>query len=249
MSLRRRARPAEAASHERWLISYADFITLLFAFFVTLYSISTVDQRKLEKAVEAFQGAFANAPAPAMPVPILPGRSDASGAGALDGQGGLSDVKARLQQRLDALGESRVEVTLDHRGLVISVREAASFPVGSADLDDAARRLFQEIGATLAGLANAVRVEGHTDDVPIRTDRFASNWELSTARATRVVAYFVDDVGITPERLSAAGYAEHHPLVPNDSDPARGRNRRVDVIVLNPATEQREEPRAGARRR
>jgi chemotaxis protein MotB len=247
VSLRRRARAPEAAGHERWLISYADFITLLFAFFVTLYSISTVDQKKLEKAVAAFQGAFANAPEPAMPVPGLPGRPEAFGA--LAGEGGLSDLRARLLQRLDALGEARVEVTLDHRGLVISVREAASFPIGSADLDDNARRLFQEIGATLVGLPNAVRVEGHTDDVPIHTERFASNWELSTARATRVVAYFVLDVGIAPDRLSAAGYAEHHPLVPNDSDTARARNRRVDVIVLNPATEHREEPRAGARSR
>jgi chemotaxis protein MotB len=249
VSLRRRARAPEAASHERWLISYADFITLLFAFFVTLYSISTVDQKKLETAVAAFQGAFANAPEPAMPVPGLPGRREAFGASYLAGEGGLSDVRARLMQRLDALGEARVEVTLDHRGLVISVREAASFPIGSADLDGNARRLFQEIGATLVGLPNAVRVEGHTDDVPIHTARFASNWELSTARATRVVAYFVLDVGIAPDRLSAAGYAEHHPLVPNDSDTARGRNRRVDVIVLNPATEHREEPRAGARSR
>lgn len=246
MSLRRRARAPEAASHERWLISYADFITLLFAFFVTLYSISTVDQKKLEKAVAAFQGAFANAPEPAMPLPGQPGRF---GASYLAGEGGLSDVRARLMQRLDALGESRVEVTLDHRGLVISVREAASFPIGSADLDDNARRLFQEIGATLVGLPNAVRVEGHTDDVPIHTARFASNWELSTARATRVVAYFVLDVGIAPDRLSAAGYAEHHPLAPNDSETTRARNRRVDVIVLNPATEHREEPRAGARSR
>ena len=250
MSLRRRPRAAEVPNHERWLISYADFITLLFAFFVTLYSISTVDQKKLEKAVQAFQGAFAAPSAqPALPLPGIPGRTDAFGATYLAGKGGLADVKARLRERLDALGEARVELTIDHRGLVISVREAASFDVGSADLDEAARRLFQEIGATLVGMPNAVRVEGHTDDVPIHTSRFASNWELSTARATRVVAYFVQDVGISPDRLSAAGYAEHHPLGPNDSEPARARNRRVDVVVLNPATREREEPGAGARTR
>lgn len=247
MSGRRRYRASEPPNHERWLISYADFITLLFAFFVTLYSISTVDQKKLEKAVEAFQGAFAPAPdQPRLPVPGIPGRIDSYGASYLAGRGGLADVRARLQERLDSLGEARVELTIDHRGLVISVREAASFDVGSAELDDHARRLFQEIGATLVALPNAVRVEGHTDDVPIHTSRFRSNWELSTARATRVVAYFVHDVGISPDRLSAAGYAEHHPLGPNDAAAGRARNRRVDVVVLNPETREREEPGAGA---
>jgi chemotaxis protein MotB len=130
---------------------------------------------------------------------------------------------------------------------VISVREAASFAVGKADLDPEAERLFHEIGVTLAEVPNAVRVEGHTDDVPISTTRFRSNWELSTARATSVVAYFVEHVGLAPDRLSAAGYGEFHPQVSNDSDHARAKNRRVDVVVLNPQTRDREEPGAGLR--
>jgi chemotaxis protein MotB len=247
MSLRRRRRrEAEALNHERWLISYADFITLLFAFFVTMYSISTVDQKKLEKAVAAFQGAFAQWQ-PEAPLPGIPGRSDAFGANYLAGQGPLPDVQRRLQGRLDAMGETRVDLRLDPRGLVISVREAASFAVGKADLDPEAERLFHEIGVTLAEVPNAVRVEGHTDDVPISTTRFRSNWELSTARATSVVAYFVEHVGLAPDRLSAAGYGEFHPQVSNDSDHARAKNRRVDVVVLNPQTRDREEPGAGLR--
>jgi len=240
-------------SHERWLISYADFITLLFAFFVTMYSISTVDQKKMEKAVTAFHGAFAEW-RPALgengePLPGIPGLGEkmAFGAKYLAGQGALSDLRAQLKERLDAMGESRVELKLDPRGLVISVSEAASFPVGSAELDSQAGHLFHEIGVTLAALPNAVRVEGHTDDVPIHTSRYASNWELSTARATSVVAYFVQTVGLAPDRLSAAGYAEFHPQVLNESDAARARNRRVDVVVLNPQTREREEPNAGPR--
>jgi chemotaxis protein MotB len=247
MSLRRRRRrDAEAVNHDRWLISYADFITLLFAFFVTMYSISTVDQKKLEKAVVAFQGAFSQWQ-PEAPLPGIPGRSDAFGANHLAGQGPLPEVQRRLQGRLDAMGETRVELRLDPRGLVISVREAASFAVGRADLDPEAERLFHEIGVTLAEVPNAVRVEGHTDDVPISTTRFRSNWELSTARATSVVAYFVEHVGLAPDRLSAAGYGEFHPQVPNDSDQTRAKNRRVDVVVLNPRTRDREEPGEGLR--
>jgi chemotaxis protein MotB len=248
MSLhRRRRRDTEAVNHERWLISYADFITLLFAFFVTMYSISTVDQKKLEKAVTAFHGAFAEwQPNAALPLPGIPGRSP-FGADYLAGLGPLPELQRRLQGRLDAMGETRVDLKVDPRGLVISVREAASFAVGRADLDLEAERLFHEIGVTLAEAPNAVRVEGHTDDVPIRTSRFASNWELSTARATSVVAYFVQNVGLLPDRLSAAGYAEFHPQVPNDSDQARAKNRRVDVVVLNPQTREREEPGAGLR--
>lgn len=253
MILRRRRRQHEHVSHDRWLISYADFITLLFAFFVTMYSISTVDQKKLETAATAIHGAFAEW-RPRLgdggePLPGVPGR-DAKlvyGAHFLAAQGALAELQALLKERLDAMGESRVELKIDPRGLVISVSEAASFPVGSADLDDQAQHLFHEIGVTLAALPNAVRVEGHTDDIPIHTARYASNWELSTARATSVVAYFVQHVGLTPDRLSAAGYAEFHPQVEGDSGVARARNRRVDVVVLNPQTREREEPSAGPR--
>jgi chemotaxis protein MotB len=119
--------------------------------------------------------------------------------------------------------------------------------VGRAEIDGDAQHLFHEIAVTLAALPNAVRVEGHTDDIPIHTSHYASNWELSTARATSVVAYFVQRVGLSPDRLSAAGYAEFHPQVENTSAQARARNRRVDIIVLNPQTREREEPSAGPR--
>ena len=252
MSLRRRQRPPEPVHQDRWLISYADFITLLFAFFVTMYSISTVDQMKMKKAATAIHGAFAEW-RPGLgdgnqPLPSVPGRdAKAYGARYLAGQGALADVRARLKERLDAMGESRVELKVDPRGLVISVSEAASFPVGSADLDNQAQHLFHEIAVTLAALPNAVRVEGHTDDIPIHTARYASNWELSTARATSVVAYFAQTVGLSPDRLSAAGYAEFRPQMESGSAEARARNRRVDIVVLNPQTSEREEPRAGAR--
>lgn len=242
MRRRRRRSHGEVVSHERWLISYADFITLLFAFFVTMYAISTVDQRKLEKAVAAFQQAFAQAaPTDAGLQALLPEVHDVT-----EPTGALADVRERLARRLARLGEHRVELSVDHRGLVITVREAVSFETGSAELDEQARRVFHEIGVSLIDIAHAIRVEGHTDDVPIHNARFRSNWELSTARATTVVAFLIEQVGISPDRLSAAGYGEFRPRVPNDSEENRARNRRVDIVVLNPQVTVQEEPRAAA---
>jgi chemotaxis protein MotB len=134
-----------------------------------------------------------------------------------------------------------VDLELDPRGLVVSMREAGTFSTGRADLSADAQAVLAELARALAEVGNSVRVEGHTDDVPIHNERFASNWELSTARATGVVAYLLQQ-GVPPDRLSAAGYGEFHPREQNDSDANRARNRRVDVVVLNPVTQAREEP-------
>lgn len=242
-------------SHERWLVSYADFITLLFAFFTTLYAISTVDAQKLSAVVDSMQVAFANGELRNLPpgtapgaggVPVritLPARPEPAGAG---GRGMPEAQATSVQSKLAVtlarqIGEGTVSMELDPRGLVISIREAGSFATGSAELSPVAEAVLREIGNSVADVGNALRVEGHTDDVPISTERYRSNWELSTARATTVVAYFVG-AGLAPERLSASGYGEFHPKVPNDSDAGRGRNRRVDIVVLNPATNALEEP-------
>jgi chemotaxis protein MotB len=238
-------------SHERWLVSYADFITLLFAFFTTMYAISTVDARKLNSMVASMQTAFASDGASSrgnggMPqrllLPAPPQRGQATRTGA--DQAGLSvkDVNERLRDRLSSqVASGLVDLQLDPRGLVVSIREAGTFSTGKADLSPGAEAILAELAAALLEVGNSVRVEGHTDDVPIHNERFASNWELSTARATGVVACLLQE-GVPPERLSAAGYGEFHPRDPNDSDANRARNRRVDVVVLNPVTQAREEP-------
>jgi chemotaxis protein MotB len=256
MTMRRRRRSDHVSgNHDRWLVSYADFMTLLFAFFVTMYAISNVDAKKLDKAVSAFQVAFAEwkvAPAPGSGMGMLPGSSlgaTATATAVAQPDGALLNVESRLFYRMRAVGEDRVELRRDHRGLVITVKEAGSFPTGSADLDGTALELFREIGRSLADLPNAIRIEGHTDDLPIHTERFSSNWALSTARATTVVAFMAQQVGLAPTRLSAAGYGEFHPREPNDSPEHRARNRRVDIVVLNAQTESREEPLVGLERR
>ena len=257
---RRRAEDAgdPASGHHRWIVSYADFITLLFAFFTTLYGISTLDAAKYGRAANGLQSAFAGgapalpgrdatglAPAPpgARPLAVLtqpdPAPSEMNGPAEVS----LDDVRARLRDRLDGpVRQGRLSFELDPRGLVVSIRESGSFVTGSAELSRDARAVVAEVAGAVREVGNLVRVEGHTDDVPIHTARYASNWELSTARATSVVALIVGLHGIDAARLSAAGYSEYHPLAPNDSEANRSRNRRVDIVILDPRVSAREEP-------
>ncbi len=254
-ALRRMKRQARS-NHERWLVSYADFITLLFAFFTTMYAISTVDSRKLGEVVDSMQAAFANGD---VPTPArrgggpgggganrAPGPEAASFRPQIVPPASMQAVLARLESRLSEglarqVAEGGVEIRTDPRGLIVSLREAGAFATGSAELSLTARAVLALVGASLAEVANGVRVEGHTDDVPIHTARYRSNWELSTTRATNVVAFLMER-GVSPARMSAAGYGEFHPRAANDSDLSRALNRRVDIVILNDDTRQREEP-------
>ena len=238
--MRRRRRIVDRPrSHERWLVSYADFVTLLFALFAVLYASSNVDARKMNSVVEAMQQVFSGpADTSAGRVSLLPEP--------LPGTSPSADAVLKLADRLrsdlpNEIAEGRIAVAVDSRGVVVSIRETGSFVTGSADLPAAAVDIIHKLAARLRSDRQSIRVEGHTDDVPIDTVRFKSNWDLSTARATRVIAEFIT-AGIHPSRLSAAGYAEFHPGAPNDSPENRARNRRVDVVILNAATALAEEP-------
>jgi chemotaxis protein MotB len=123
---------------------------------------------------------------------------------------------------------------MDSRGLIVSLGEVGFFDSGSDGIKPEGRTLLDTLATSLMTLDNQIRVEGHTDDVPIHTGRFPSNWELSTARATSVVSYLVLKFGLSPERLSAAGYAEFRPTASNDTEEGRARNRRVDILVMDP---------------
>jgi chemotaxis protein MotB len=234
---RRRHKP----SQERWLLSYADFITLLFAFFATMYAISSVDAQKLAKVSHGLQVAFDDSAS---------GRA-VSGTGMLPqpgqrmtpGPGSSEDVRRVITRDLaPELAAHRIDVTVDRRGVVLSIPEAGLFAVGSDEISAPAQALIGRIAATVASLPNQIRVEGHTDDLPIHTERFRSNWDLSTSRATRVIAILIDSGGVKADRLSAAGYAEFRPRVENRSAEDRARNRRVDLIILNETTSLAEEP-------
>ncbi len=199
---------------DRWLVSYADLVTLLMAFFTAMYALANADAARAAVAV----------PEPE-PRPVVAPREG----------GGPASVRVHLTASLaDAIASGRLEVTEDARGVVLSLPESATFALASAEVTDEARALLARLATTLQALPNPVRVEGHTDDTAIRTPRFSSNWELSTARASAVVALFIAQ-RIEPRRLSAAGYGEFHPKVPNDSSTGRAANRRVDVVIV-PAT-------------
>lgn len=228
-------------NHERWLVSYADFITLLFAFFTTMYAISNVDAKKLSEMVESMQDAF-DSQRP------MTHNSPARKPGEKGEPGTLDELQKELEKRLRSqIKGGQVGLEVDPRGLVISIREAGVFAIGSADLSDAARGVLGEVADALVSIPNPVRVEGHTDDVPIHTERYRSNWELSTARATTVIAFLVQERSMVPTRLSAAGYGEFHPRAVGSDAAARAQNRRVDIIILNDYTRRAEEPGAAGK--
>jgi len=198
------------ASGDRWLFGYADVVTLLFACFAALYAVQVAPPEPPPAPAPA---AKTSTPEPG-PTPSLLAR----------------DVE-KLASSQDQL---KIELVTIAGGTVISLAEAGSFPPGKANLTPAATRVMRELAALVAAQPFAVRVEGHTDDRPIQSSKYESNWELSTARAARVVEFLVAE-GLPPERLSAAGYGEFRPRVPNDTWQSRARNRRVDIVVLDGA--------------
>jgi chemotaxis protein MotB len=261
---RPKRRGASTAARDRWILSYADFITLMFAFFTTLYAASNVDAAHWSTVASGLSQALNRTPPPASATetPSMSGHGVLPGGRGLLDNGGLAcraglqacpgnpeQVQRELERELgDVLKTNDLRLTSDHRGLVLSIPEAGAFPIGSSDISSAANNLIGRIANALQRLPNAVRIEGHTDGTPIHTARFASNWELSTARATSVVEFLVERGGIAPARLSAAGYAEFHPVADNQDAATRFRNRRVDIIILNNATQAAEEPAAEPQR-
>jgi chemotaxis protein MotB len=245
----RKRRSSDRVPHDRWLVSYADFITLLFAFFVVLYASSRADQQKQTQIAQSIQSAFQalglfpaaspsldthvslpDSPAPAAPVNLLPG-DDLSASPAVQ-----QDFR-QLQNQLAGLlapqiAERTVDLRLGRNGLVISLREAGFYQSGSAIPKAGSERTLKLVAAKLQATPYDLRIEGHTDNVPIHTAQFASNWELSTARASELAKILVDQYHFAPARLSAAGYGEYHPVAGNDSPEGRSQNRRVDIIVL-----------------
>ncbi len=213
----------------RWLLTYADMITLLLAFFVILYAISKVDQKKYAGMAVSLRGAFKGGTAYAIP----------DKARAADALAPKSDIVFEVVQQLRSqLGEDlktegiQIERTPDK--IILRFQDAILFERGRADLRPGARRLLDKVGNVIRTLPNQVEAEGHTDVLPIRSGLFPSNWELSAARATAVVRYLVEECALSPARLAARGMGEHQPLYPND--PVRGepRNRRVEIRILTP---------------
>jgi len=254
----RRRKPSRAhENHDRWLVSYADFITLMFAFFVVMFASAQADKGRIKQISESVTKALdtgTGAGMKAVVAQILGGTAADTGKGsaAMKGPGGglpvaktppaaalpqtaellpsLDYLNAQLKREIES---GQMRVSLEARGLVVSLRQKAFFPSGEDTIDPATYPSLEKVANAIVKLPNPVRLEGHTDAIPIHTARFRSNWELSAARAIAVLELLNGRFSVPRERLAIGGYAETAPVESNDSEEGRARNRRVDIVILN----------------
>lgn len=237
-SRRRRSESPEGGS-DNWLTTYGDLVTLLLCFFIVLFSFSNLDVERFRAIVTAFQGAVGILDSGT----TLTSDLAISGGDVIEsqlvtsGQMTLSDMQPILQRlenfRRDEGLETSLSFDVNERGVVIHFADRVLFDLGEASLRPEAEQVLGRLAAdVISAWPNHIRVEGHTDNLPISNERFPSNWELSTARAARVVRFLGMQGGLDPARLSAAGYAEHRPIASNQSAQGRARNRRVDIVLL-----------------
>jgi chemotaxis protein MotB len=218
----------EHENSERWLLTYADLITLLLGLFVILYAMSKVDAGKYKELVAAMGGVFGS-----------------GSAGVVQGGQGVINLpipgapseKQRIEKELrSALGLDKhslpISISHNERGVTVHMMEELLFPSGEADLKAASLPTLDTLAAVLRTLPNDIRVEGHTDNVPINTVQFPSNWHLSVARAVRTAYYLISRDGLPPSQVSVAGYSEYRPLLPNSTPENRAQNRRVDIVIV-----------------
>lgn len=213
-SHRLRENSGEHHARDRWLISYADLITLLLALFIVLYAAS--DKERAHQIATSFSVEGVN------------------GSGILNGTDTPENEESKLRKALieNQVVAQKTKIHQTKYGLVVSLSEAGFFAAGDATINHDAEAVIDTIAESLRETSTAVRIEGHTDSTPISTAKFPSNWELSTARASTVLARLIDG-GISPDRLSAAGYAGFQPVQDNSTPEGRAQNRRVDIVILD----------------
>jgi len=246
----RKKQHEEHENHERWLVSYADFITLLFAFFVVMFASSQTDKAKAKEMAEALKQAFEDGHFSTKAVRILGGTVDETGKGnaQMKGPGGAQKITdeskdkvvellpslTRLNSELEAeIKAGHLEVRLEPRGLVISLKQAAFFPSGGDVVALQTYVTLEKISKVIHKVPNPVRLEGHTDAVPIHNSRFHSNWALSASRAIAVRDLFEFRFEISEQQMAVAGYADTNPIGSNETEDGRAHNRRVDILILN----------------
>lgn len=246
---RRRRQQEESTGPAEWLLTYADFITLVLTFFVLLYSFSNLDVLKFRAFLASFQGMgiLRQGPQPMEPeevqqeveqVPMFqPNPSILEASRQL--QQKLEEIYATVQAYLVEHGlEDKVELRFTERGVALDIKERILFDTGKADLKPEAKEVLDRLAGLFKRLPYQISVEGHTDSRPIHTIEFPTNWELSTARAARVVRYFTEVHRLDPRRFAAVGYGEFRPLVPNTSEKNMALNRRVVMAILVEETEK-----------
>ena len=241
-------------NHERWLVSYADFITLLFAFFVVMFASSQTDKSRAKQISEAVEKALADGKSLGVPpavAKILGGTVDDKGQGnaQMKGPGGAQkaakeappddvvelapSLKSLTAELANEIRTGKVEVNLEPRGLVVSLKQTAFFPSGTDVIDPATYTIIGKLADALNAVKNPLRIEGHTDARPIHTARFRSNWELSAARGISMMEVLSTRFGVARERCAIVGFADNEPEDTNDTAEGRAKNRRVDIVILN----------------
>lgn len=250
---RRRKPPHEHENHERWMVSYADFVTLMFALFVAMYAIALKDHSSGKRVAESVREAVATGGLTST-VRVFLSRDPSAQSGASAGTArkdlqtakgdppppampkvdpSLLDPYKRLTAQLQReVMAGAIRIRLDGRGMVITLEEKAFFPSGDDQIYPQAYPMVERVAKVIAPLPNAVRLEGHTDSVPIHTARFRDNWELSTARSIALLQLFENKFRLDTSRFAVAGYGQNLPIAPNDTEEGRARNRRVEVVIL-----------------
>jgi chemotaxis protein MotB len=240
-------------NHDRWLISYADFITLLFAFFVVMFASSQTDKAKAQQMSDSIKNALGKDKITSAVAGILGGTPGLKqqGNALRNGPGGSmkattesSAAAARIAALIPSLQMLRsqlkgeidsgmLQVSMEPRGVVVSLRQAAFFPPGQDTIDASTYNTLQKLATVVLAVSNKVRLEGHTDAMPIHNARYRSNWELSAARGVTMLELLTSRYNVPENRLSVGGYAETIPIASNDTPEGRAQNRRVDIVILN----------------
>ncbi|HTP87265.1 MAG TPA: flagellar motor protein MotB [Candidatus Acidoferrales bacterium] len=261
-----RHKAAEHENHERWLVSYADFITLLFAFFVVMFASTQADKNKAKAVSDSVREALEHGQfSTAISTVLGRGKHEAKKPPATKDPSNerentpppppppgshppdLARSLVTLQQGLDAeLKNGKLQLKLEPRGLVISMREATFFASGDDTIAPASFPILAKIAAVVQDLPNPVRLEGHTDSRPIHNSRFHSNWDLSSARSIAMLELFRDRFQIPSSRMSVAGYADNAPTDSNETEEGRAHNRRVDLVLLSTSGMASEPPSRAA---
>lgn len=241
--------PEPPPNHERWIVTYADMVTLLFALFVVLWSMSDANTTKLEQVRTSLDKAFN--------VGVLSGTDGASPV--FEGGGGLtpslSEIKSNdLVSIAKEVGElssgdgygSKIQVRSDAESITISLSDNLLFDSGGADLKPGSQAVLTEVAGILAGLPNRIRIEGHTDNVPVNSPDYSTNWELSAARASTVLRYLSEVGGLDAGRMFLAGFADTRPVADNATPEGRALNRRADIVIVYPTEAALEEALSAA---
>lgn len=226
----------EAENSERWLLTYSDLITLLMIFFVVMYASSTVSTTKYAQLSQSLNSVLAGgsnaigSDGSTASTDIIPSEATAE---MTEGQK-LSDLKSDVDSILAQSGVgTSVQTKIEERGLVITFSDSVFFESGQASIRENLRGTVDKLAVSLKAMNNLIRVEGHTDNVPVKNSNFSSNWQLSAVRAANVVQYLIEVDGLPPTLLSAAGYGEYKTIASNDSEAGRSKNRRIDIVIIN----------------